>query len=139
MRRAFVELSAFLEVDAPEGGHDPRLLGEEHGQRFVADHLHRERHGLTSLAKVRRDGAPVIVTHTTRRTTFNYARKILYRAVASGRVADIGLEPAFVAAFRPQASGTSAHAIRSAMRSREHSPTNGTRNNWLCQPDLAPV
>ena len=45
-RRAAAELSAFLEADAPEGGHDPALLREDHAQRFVADQRHRERHRL---------------------------------------------------------------------------------------------
>jgi hypothetical protein len=30
LRRACIELSAFLEIDAPGGGHDPTLLREEH-------------------------------------------------------------------------------------------------------------
>src|SRR5207247_3785006 len=36
-RRAATELGAFLEIDAPGGGHDPATLRREHMQRFVAD------------------------------------------------------------------------------------------------------
>jgi hypothetical protein len=40
----------FLELDAPGGGHDPRLLDAAHMRRFVADQRHRERDALPSLA-----------------------------------------------------------------------------------------
>lgn len=36
-RRACVELSAFLEITAPGGGHDPPLLTEDDMLRFAAD------------------------------------------------------------------------------------------------------
>ena len=50
MRRAGLELSAFLELRAPGGGHDPRALTAEHMHQFVADQRQRERDGLVSLA-----------------------------------------------------------------------------------------
>lgn len=101
MRRACVELGAFLEVDAPEGGHDPGLLREEHAQRFVADQRHRERHSLVSLGMVRNDGQPSTVTTITRRFVFNSTRKLFHSALESGRAAEIGLDRAFVTAFPP--------------------------------------
>jgi hypothetical protein len=57
-RRAAAELSAFLEADAPEGGHDPALLREEHAQRFAADLLHRVRHGLAARGPPAHPGQP---------------------------------------------------------------------------------
>jgi hypothetical protein len=50
IRRAAIELGAFLEIDAPGGGHDPTGLDGEHMRRFVADQRRRERDGLPSLA-----------------------------------------------------------------------------------------
>ncbi|MFJ9846063.1 FAD-dependent oxidoreductase [Kitasatospora sp. NPDC101155] len=48
-RRSCVELSAYLEAQAPGGGHDPRALTEEHMTAFVADQRHRALHGLPAL------------------------------------------------------------------------------------------
>src|SRR5260370_14999596 len=50
MRRAGLELSAFLELCAPGGGHDPRVLTAAHMHQFTADHRQRELDGLPSLA-----------------------------------------------------------------------------------------
>ncbi|QLH24402.1 site-specific integrase [Streptomyces sp. Rer75] len=98
-RRACVELGAFLEVDAPQGGHDPTLLGAEHAQRFAADLLNRERHSLPSLGIVRSDGKPSTVTFGSRRTTFVYSRKIMLDALSSGQCAQVGLDHTFVSAL----------------------------------------
>lgn len=70
-------LSAFLVIDAPAADQDPRLLGAEHMQRFVADIRQREREGLPSLGFLRRDGKPAIVTEHTVRDVFNYSRRLL--------------------------------------------------------------
>ncbi|WP_083933730.1 tyrosine-type recombinase/integrase [Sciscionella marina] len=99
MRRACVELSAFLEVDAPDGGHDPTLLCEEHAQRFVIDQRHRARHGLESLGLFRKDGKPGTVTDSTHRLVFNYARKILHTSLTTGQAAQFGLDNGFIAAM----------------------------------------
>jgi len=48
LRRGCVELGAYLEVNAPQGGHVPALLDAQHAQGFAADQRYRERHGLTS-------------------------------------------------------------------------------------------
>jgi integrase len=98
-RQACMELSAFLAIDAPAGGQDPRLLGKEHIDRFVADQRHREREGLVSLSMRRSNGKPSTVTTITRRLTFNNARKVLYTAWEAGRTAEIGLDPAFITAM----------------------------------------
>jgi integrase len=98
MRRACFELSAFLEVDAPAGGHDPTLLREEHMQRFVADQLHRERNGLPFLAVTRADGKPSTVTFGARRKVFNNTRRVLRGGVESGADQRLGLDRAFIAA-----------------------------------------
>ena len=98
-RRSGVELSAFLELDAPGGGHDTRALQAEHAHRFVADQRHRERHGLTSLGRVRNDGQPSIVTDVSLLFTFTYTRKVMFRAMESGRADDIGLARGFITAF----------------------------------------
>jgi hypothetical protein len=58
MRRACLELSAYLEFGAEEGGHDPTLLRGEHVHRFLADQRHRARNGLPSPAVRVRTGKP---------------------------------------------------------------------------------
>lgn len=98
-RRAVVALSAFLEVDAPDGGHDPAALGEEHAQRFVADQRHRARHGLASLGLHRSDGKPSTVTDITCRATFNHVRALAHRALETGATEQIGLPRTFVTAL----------------------------------------
>jgi hypothetical protein len=77
LRRGAVELGAFLELDAPEGGHDPRLRDAEPMRRYVADQRRRERDRLPSLAVTRPDGSASTVTTTTRSIVFNAARKLL--------------------------------------------------------------
>ncbi len=99
LRRACLELSAFLEVDAPGGGHDPTLLREEHMQRFVVDLQHRERHGLPYLAVKRHDGTPSTVTSVTRRLVFNSTRRLLRNAAELGADQRLGLDRAFITAM----------------------------------------
>ena len=77
LRRAMMELGAFLAVDAPDGGDTPSLLGKEHADRFVADQRHRALNDLPSLALRRSDGQPGKVTSVTTAITFTYCRKIL--------------------------------------------------------------
>jgi integrase len=110
-RRAAAELSAFLEADAPEGGHDPALLREEHAQRFAADQRHRERHGLQARGITRSDGQPSTVTEVTRRAVFNYLHALTYRALESGTADAIGLDRAFITALPP--GGTEVKRSRS--------------------------
>jgi integrase len=99
LRRAFVELSAFLELDAPGGGHDPATLREEHMRRFVADQLHRERHGLPALGVKRHDGTPSVVSEVARRNVFNSTRRLLRAALDSGEHQRLGLDRAFITAM----------------------------------------
>jgi integrase len=105
-RRATIEFSAFLEADAPEGGHDPSLLREEHAQRFVADQRHRERHRLPFRGLTRSDGKPSMVTESSRRVVFNSLHAIAYRALESGAAEAIGLSRAFITALPAGGPGT---------------------------------
>ncbi|MFI9366514.1 tyrosine-type recombinase/integrase [Kitasatospora sp. NPDC053057] len=98
-RRACTELSAFLEAVAPDGGHAPAFLTEEHMRRFVADHNKRVREGLPSLAIQLANGKPSVVTGHTRRFTFSHARAILRTALDSGEAERIGLPRAFITAL----------------------------------------
>ena len=99
LRRACIELSAFLEIDAPGGGHDPRALRAEHAQRFAADRRHRHSHGLKSLGGVRSDEKPSLVTEATMRTVLNYGRRLMFWALETGYAAQIGLDRRFLTAF----------------------------------------
>ncbi|WP_327364972.1 tyrosine-type recombinase/integrase [Streptomyces sp. NBC_01296] len=95
-RRACTELSAFLEVAASEGGHDPRVLNEDHMRRFVADHLKRAREGLPMLGIRRHTGKPSTATEHSRRFVFNHGRAILRYALDGGRAEEIGLSRKFI-------------------------------------------
>lgn len=99
LRRGALELSAFLEAEAPEGGHNPRLLREEHAQRFIADQRHRARHGLTSIAITRKDGQLSTVTDVTLRFLINNTRRLLYSALTNDSAVRIELDSGFVTAF----------------------------------------
>ena len=110
-RRACVELSAFLEIDAPGGGHDPRALRAEHAQRFLADQRNRHRHGLKSLGMVRA-GKPSLVTDGTLQGVFNYGRRVMFWALETGHADQIGLDRGFITAF-PTAGRRSPRRSRS--------------------------
>ena len=66
IRRAGIELGAFLAIEAPDGGNDPTVLDGEQMIRFIADQRRRERDGLPSLAVKKPSGEPSIVTTVTR-------------------------------------------------------------------------
>jgi hypothetical protein len=70
IRRAAVELGAFLEIGAPVGAHDPTVLDGEHMRRLIADQRRRERDGLPSPAIKQPGGKASIVTTVTRSTVF---------------------------------------------------------------------
>jgi integrase len=99
IRRAATELGAFLEVEAPGGGHDPAALRAELAQRFVADQGHRARHGLPSLAMKTADGTPSTVTGNTRCVVANGVRKLLRDAPESGASGRLGLDREFITAM----------------------------------------
>ena len=103
-RRAALELSAFLAIDAPGSGRDPTVLDARHIQRFAADQRHREREGQASLVMRRQDGTPSIVTATTRAITFNHARKLLRWALEAGAAEQAGPPREFITAM-PAAGG----------------------------------
>lgn len=98
-RRACLQLSAYLRLEAPEGGDDPKLLHAEHAHGFVADLRHRERHGMDCLGTYRRDGRPTLATEVVRRLIFSYARKVFREALETGRADQLGLSRAFIVAM----------------------------------------
>ncbi|GAA3654835.1 hypothetical protein GCM10022224_017310 [Nonomuraea antimicrobica] len=99
MRRAGLELSTFLELRAPDGGHDPRELTAEHMHLFVADQRQRERDGLVSLAARGVHGKPSIVTANTQQRVFHRTRRLLRGALESGEAERLGLARSFIAAM----------------------------------------
>lgn len=106
VRRAVAELSAFLDAEAPGGGHDPTVLRAEHSHRFVADLRNRERLSLAFRGKARLDGKRSKVTENMRRLVFNYGRAVLRGALATGSAERIGLDRAFIAAMPVGGPGT---------------------------------
>jgi integrase len=111
IRRAAIELSAFLELDAPQGGHDPGVLDGEHMRRFVADQRRRERDGLPSLAIKQPGGAASIVTIVTRSVVCNALRKMLRDAMDTGVADRIGLGREFIVTV-PTAGATTGRTAR---------------------------
>jgi integrase len=110
MRRAGLELSAFLEIHAPGGGHDPLVLRQQHMQQFAADQRQREQDGLPSLGFRGRGGKPSIVTANTRQAVFHRIRRLLREALESGDAQRLGLDRAFVTAM--PAAGTLIRRVR---------------------------
>ncbi|WP_243727481.1 tyrosine-type recombinase/integrase [Actinocrispum wychmicini] len=99
-RRACVELSAFLEITAPGGGHDPRQLTEDDMLRFVADQAKRARGNLPSLGITRGRGTERgTVSENTKRVLFNACRRILRGALDSGEADTLGLPREFIIAM----------------------------------------
>lgn len=101
MRRGCAELSAFLEVRASGGGHDPHLLEGRHMVDFVIDCRHRAQNGLPPLAASRRRGGydqndPVTAGMVS--GFFDGVRRPLRKALETGDVERLGLERAFVLA-----------------------------------------
>jgi len=103
-RRACIELSAFLQLDAPGGGHDPAVLRAGHAQRFAADQRHRERNGLASPVAKGPGGTPSTVTAGTRCAVFSGVRRLLRDAMDTGAAEQIGLGREFITAL-PAAGG----------------------------------
>ncbi|AEV81195.1 Transposase B [Actinoplanes sp. SE50] len=110
-RRACLELSAYLEVAAESGGHDPTRLHADHFHRFLADQRHRARHQLPSLVVRLKTGKASTVTETTLHFIFSHARKIMRWALERGETDRIGLNRDFVVAFPSMGTGT--HRTRS--------------------------
>ena len=98
-RRAGLELSAFLELAAPGGGHDPRVLTAGHMHQFAADQRQRELDGLISLGARGVHGKPSIVTASTRQAVFTRTRLLLRGALESGEAGRLGLDRGFITAM----------------------------------------
>jgi integrase len=106
LRRAVSELSAYLEAQAPRGGHAPCLLTRDHMVDFVADQRRRAENGLPALSiyaqSSNRGNAakkPTIVTKNALSRTFNAARRLPRDALESGTAETIGLDRAFIVAL----------------------------------------
>ncbi|WP_244291405.1 tyrosine-type recombinase/integrase [Streptomyces subrutilus] len=102
-RRGCAELSAFLEAQATDGGHDARALTGEHMLDFVADQRHRGEHGLPFLG-IRATGSvstpvPATATKDAVARIFNGARVVLRHALETGEFERIGLDRGFIIAL----------------------------------------
>lgn len=101
-RKACLEPGVFLESNAPDGGHDPRLLRAEHMERFVAEYRRRERLGLPTFALPGRvKGKQALVTSALRRPLFNSGRLVLHGGLLSAEEDRIRLDRGFIAALPP--------------------------------------
>ena len=99
LRRACLELSAFLAADAPGGGHDPAALRVGHAQRFAAGQQDRARHGLPSPGVKGPGGTPSTITASTCSLVLNGVRRILRDAMDSGVAETLGLGRQFITAI----------------------------------------
>jgi integrase len=144
-RRAGLELSAFLELRAPGGGHDPRALTAGHMHQFAADQRQRELDGMASLAVSGVGGKPSVVTAGTRQAVFRRARRLLHGALESGEASRIGLDRGFITAMpapgarirrsRPPFTDDVARALADEANlqklARDHDPSDrGLRDAW---------
>ncbi|WP_225882386.1 site-specific integrase [Streptomyces aureocirculatus] len=101
-RRGCLELSAYLEAQAPHGGHDTAVLTGTHMLDFVADQRHRAQHGLPTLAvpadgHTRRKG-PRSATKNQVAVNFNSIRQLLRDEMDTGETDRIGLHRSFAVA-----------------------------------------
>jgi hypothetical protein len=112
LRRACAELGAFLELEGPAGGHDPRALRVAHMHRFIADQQHREREGLPSLAATATGRASATMSNPIRTVVFNGVRRILRDALESGAAGRLGLAREFATAMRTRAPQPGSRAGR---------------------------
>ncbi|MFI7132232.1 tyrosine-type recombinase/integrase [Nonomuraea sp. NPDC050153] len=141
LRKALLELGAFLAVDSPDGGRTPSLLTKEHADRFVADYRHRADNQLPSLAILRTNGQPGTVTSNTLTVTFNNCRRILYGTLESGYAEQIGLSRTFITAFphgktklrrRRPFDDQTARALADPENLRRLETEHDPRDNGLC-------
>jgi hypothetical protein len=105
-RRAYAELSAFPDAEAPGGGHDPTVLSGEHAHRFVAGLRNRERLCMVLRGQARLDCKKSKVTENTRQVVFNHGWTVLRDALAGNSAEQIGLDRAFIAAMPVGGPGT---------------------------------
>jgi len=110
MRRACQELSAFLDARAPGGGHDPRMIEEEHVRQFVADQYRRAREGLSTLG-ITHQGKPSVATEVTRKLTLDRLRQLMRWALENGDGDRAGVNRAVIRAF--PGGGKPQHRTRS--------------------------
>ncbi|MFD7282418.1 tyrosine-type recombinase/integrase [Streptomyces sp. NPDC059862] len=148
-RRAFVELSAFLEARAPGGGHDPRVLDKTLAIDFATDQRHRAAHRLPTLGlqrrgrSDRRTGKPSTHGPNMLAHVLGGCRRILRDALHAGVTDQIGLDRAFIVAipsFRPPVRRRSpfpddlARALadeKNLQRMEDFDPTDrGLRDAW---------
>jgi integrase len=144
-RRAALELSAFLEVCAPGGGQDPRVLTAGHMHKFAADQRQREIDGMVSLGARGVHGKPSIVTANTRQAVFTRTRFLLRGALESGEAGRLGLDRGFITAMptagkvvqrsRPPFPDGVARALADEANlqalARDHDPLDrGLRDAW---------
>jgi integrase len=145
IRRASLELSVFLELRAPGGGHDPRTLAAGHMHAFVADQRQRQRDGLASLAARGVQGKPSAVTAGTLGIVFSCTRRLLRGTLESGEAGRLGLDRGFITAMpspgktvqrsRPPFPDEVARALADEENlqqlAREHDPSDrGMRDAW---------
>ncbi|MEU1377424.1 site-specific integrase [Streptomyces triculaminicus] len=98
-RRGCSELSAFLEAQAPAGGHNPTALTGQHMLDFVADQRHRSQHGLPPLGllpKGSRYTRPRTSSKGAMGRIFNTTRRVLRAAMDNGQTERIGLARDFI-------------------------------------------
>jgi integrase len=145
MRRSCLELSAFLELRAPGGGHDPRRLAAENMHQFTADQRQRERDGTASLAVLGHGGRPSTVTENSRQQVLSAVRRLLRWAAETGDAVRLGLDRGFIAAAPAQGAATArarppftdgvARALADEANldklARDHDPCDrGMRDTW---------
>lgn len=98
VRRAAIELGAYLSAAAPDAGNSPWLLGAEHADGFVADQRHRARHGLPAIGVRMRGSRQTPAKEATTAVLFNALRALLQASMTSGEAAVVGVRREFIAA-----------------------------------------
>lgn len=100
-RRGCMELSAYLQAQAPEGGHDPALLAEDHMIDFLTEPAPPGRTwtALARLSHQRGGQKPTKMTKMSVGLLINGLRQLLREALESGEAGRAGLQRAFIVAL----------------------------------------
>lgn len=102
IRRSIIELGAYLERSAEEGGREPSVLGQRDAKGFAREYSFRLSKGLPSTVLTTGYGTPAVVTENTRRFVYSGIRRVLRFACDSGLDHELGIPREFILAF-PQA------------------------------------
>jgi integrase len=111
-RRAVICLSAYLHDYAPEGGHDPTLLTDDHAREFLADLTRRITENGHLLGVFDMKGRPTKATALAKSQYLTAIRKVLRGMLETGAAQQLDLNRAFILQFPRSVNPPTKHGPR---------------------------